>query len=134
MSATATFERPRPELLDGPRGWEHRAACRDMPTADFFTDDVDGISAAKLVCLRCEVRRDCLDAAVARREQFGIWGGHLFVSGRIVLAKRRRGRPPKVARPQDSFPEVEVPEPYRRLVARDAPGTGSSAVSEAAAS
>ncbi|MCB1269947.1 MAG: WhiB family transcriptional regulator [Microthrixaceae bacterium] len=119
MTATVTFEKPRPELLDGPRGWEHRAACADLPTADFFTDDVDEISAAKRVCLRCEVRGECLDAAVARREQFGIWGGHLFVAGRIVLSKRRRGRPPKVPRPNDSFPEVDVPAPYRRLVATE---------------
>lgn len=111
-------EKPRPELLLGPKGWEHAAACRDLETADFFSDDVDDISAAKRVCLRCEVRSECLDSAVARREQFGIWGGHLFVAGRIVLSKRRRGRPPKVARDQDSFPDVAVPEPYRRLVAQ----------------
>lgn len=117
MTATVTFERPRPELLEGPTGWEHAAACRDLPTEDFFTDDVDGISTAKLICLGCEVRSECLDAAVARREQYGIWGGHLFVAGRIVLAKRRRGRPPATPRPDDSFPEVEVPAPYRRLVA-----------------
>lgn len=118
MTAPAGHEKPRPELLLGPRGWEHAAACRDMPTASFFTDDVDEISAAKRICLRCEVRSECLDAAVARREQYGIWGGHLFVAGRIVLSKRRRGRPPKAARPTDTFPEVEVPAPYRRLVAR----------------
>lgn len=110
-----TMEMARPD--DGPVGWEADAACRDLPTSGFFTDDVDEISAAKRVCLHCEVRTECLDAAVSRREQFGIWGGHLFVSGRIVLSKRRRGRPPKVPRPQDSFPEVDVPAPYRRLVA-----------------
>lgn len=110
-------ERPRPELLLGPKGWEHAAACRGLATGDFFSDDVDDISAAKRVCLHCEVRSECLDSAVARREQSGIWGGHLFVAGRIVLSKRRRGRPPTVTRAQDAFPEVEVPTPYRRLVA-----------------
>ncbi len=118
MTAHAGHERPRPELLAGPRGWEHAAACRDLPTARFFTDDVDEISDAKRVCLACPVRSECLDAAVARREQYGIWGGHLFVAGRIALSKRRRGRPPKRERPGDSFPEVEVPAAYRRLVAR----------------
>ncbi|MFV0316952.1 MAG: WhiB family transcriptional regulator [Microthrixaceae bacterium] len=104
-------------LEEGAVGWEAEARCRDLPTERFFTDDVDEISMAKQVCLSCPVRSECLDSAVARHEQFGIWGGHLFVSGRIVLSKRRRGRPPKVARPQDSFPEVDVPAPYRRLVA-----------------
>ena len=103
----------------GPRrGWEDLAACRDQPTADFYSDDVDDISAAKRVCLSCPVRRDCLDAAVANHEPCGVWGGHLFVAGRIVLQKRRRGRPPRQPRPGDSFPEIEVPEAYRSIVAR----------------
>ena len=114
---TAILEMESGQIEEGPVGWESNAACSALPTAMFFTDDVAEISTAKRVCLRCEVRSECLDSAVARREQFGIWGGHLFVAGRIVLSKRRRGRPPKVARPQDSFPEVDVPAPYRRLVA-----------------
>jgi WhiB family redox-sensing transcriptional regulator len=97
--------------------WETLASCRDLATAAFFTDDLDEIAEAKRICLSCPVRTDCLDAAVTRREQYGIWGGHLFVAGRIVLSKRRRGRPPKVPRPQDTLPEVEVPAAYRRLVA-----------------
>ena len=105
-------------LADQRRGWEDRAACRELPTADFYSDDVDDISAAKRVCLGCPVRRECLDAAVANGEPSGVWGGHLFVSGRIVLQKRRRGRPPRQARPGDTFPEIEVPEAYRSMIAR----------------
>ncbi|MFZ4516969.1 MAG: WhiB family transcriptional regulator [Microthrixaceae bacterium] len=98
------------------RSWEDLALCRDVDTALFFSDDVDEIGDAKRICLACPVRTDCLDAAVERGEQYGIWGGHLFVAGRIVLHKRRRGRPPRNPRPGDTFPEVEVPAPYRRLV------------------
>lgn len=97
--------------------WETEAACRDLDTGLFFSDDVDEIGHAKRICLACPVRTRCLDAAVERGEQFGIWGGHLFVAGRIVLHKRRRGRPPKNPRPGDRFPEVDVPDAYRRLVA-----------------
>ena len=96
--------------------WEAQAACRDLDTALFFSDDLDEISAAKRICLACPVRTRCLDAAVERGEQYGIWGGHLLVAGRIVLHKRRRGRPPKTPRPGDRFPEVDVPDAYRRLV------------------
>ncbi len=96
--------------------WEAQAGCRDLDTAIFFSDDLDEIGDAKRVCLSCPVRARCLDAAVDRGEQYGIWGGHLFVAGRIVLHKRRRGRPPKTPRPGDTFPEVEVPDAYRRLV------------------
>ena len=96
--------------------WLVDAGCRDLDTTNFFSDDLDDIGEAKRVCLACPVRARCLDAAVERGEQYGVWGGHLFVAGRIVLSKRRRGRPPKVPRPGDTLPEVEVPAIYRRLV------------------
>lgn len=96
--------------------WVLDAACRDLDTADFFSIEIDDVADAKRVCLSCPVRRRCLDAAVERGEQYGVWGGHLFVAGRIVLSKRRRGRPPRTPRPEDTLPEVEVPEAYRSLV------------------
>jgi len=30
------------------------------------------------ICLRCEVRAECLEKALARDERFGIWGGNEF--------------------------------------------------------
>ena len=96
--------------------WEIEANCASVDTNLFFSDDLDEIGEAKRVCLACPVRVRCLDTAVERGEQYGIWGGHLFVAGRIVLSKRRRGRPPKTPRPGDTLPEVEVPAIYRRLV------------------
>jgi len=30
----------------------------------------------------------------------GVWGGELFANGNVLAQKRRRGRPPKVARPE----------------------------------
>ncbi|MEI7886423.1 MAG: WhiB family transcriptional regulator [Actinomycetes bacterium] len=97
--------------------WIAESSCRDLDTAFFFSDDLDDIGSAKLLCLSCPVRGRCLDAAVERGEQFGVWGGHLFVSGKIILSKRRKGRPPRKARPGDTMPEVEVPEIHRKLVA-----------------
>ncbi|MCP4435303.1 MAG: WhiB family transcriptional regulator [Actinomycetia bacterium] len=117
MSTIAPAQPGTDPTAELPTGWEDAAACRDLATGAFFSDDLDDVARAKLVCLSCEVRATCLDAAVGRREQYGVWGGHLFVAGKIVLSKRRRGRPPKVPRPQDTLPEVEVPAPYRRLVA-----------------
>ncbi len=38
--------------------------------------------------------------ALTRREPWGVWGGELFVNGKIVAQKRKRGRPPKV-RPEE---------------------------------
>lgn len=116
-----TIESP-PALLDLHLGltpvdrWMLDAACRGLDGVDFFSIELDEVAAAKRVCLECPVRRRCLDAAVERGEQYGVWGGHLFVAGRIVLSKRRRGRPPRNPRPDDTLPEVEVPEAYRSLV------------------
>ncbi len=98
--------------------WMNDAGCRELDTTVFFSDDLDDIGAAKRICLDCPVRGRCLDAAVSRGEQYGVWGGHLFVAGRIVLSKRRRGRPPASPRPGDTLPEVTVPQKYRQLVAR----------------
>ncbi len=39
-----------------PVGWEDGAACRDLATGAFFSDDLDDIAQAKLVCLACPVR------------------------------------------------------------------------------
>lgn len=97
--------------------WSAQAVCRELDTELFFSIEIDDVAEAKRACLACPVRTRCLDAAVDRGEQYGVWGGHLFVAGRIILSKRRRGRPPKVPRPGDTLPEVEVPEVYRPLIA-----------------
>jgi WhiB family redox-sensing transcriptional regulator len=102
--------------LEPADSWIADANCRDLDTSFFFSDDLDDIGSAKRLCLSCPARAKCLDAAVERREQFGVWGGHLFVAGKIVLSKRRKGRPPRKARPGDTMPEVELPEIHRRLL------------------
>ncbi|MGI8491243.1 MAG: WhiB family transcriptional regulator, partial [Acidimicrobiales bacterium] len=42
----------------------------------------------------------CLTGAIERREPWGVWGGQLFVNGRMLAQKRKRGRPQK-NRPAD---------------------------------
>ncbi len=62
----------------------------------FFSEQIDDINRAKAFCLGCEVRDACLDAAIDNVEPWGVWGGELFLNGKILAEKRRRGRPPKV--------------------------------------
>ena len=50
------------------------------------------------------LKEDCLDGALTRREPWGVWGGELFVHGKVVAQKRKRGRPPKVR------PEIQEQE------------------------
>lgn len=74
------------------------AACNDGTgslTDLFFSEDLYDIARSKFICRSCEVREVCFEGASARREPWGVWGGELFVNGKIVAQKRRRGRPPK---------------------------------------
>jgi len=91
--------------------WEDIAACRAAPNAAdlFFSEDIGDIAAAKRVCAACPVLAECLEGALDRRELFGVWGGQLFINGKMLTVKRRRGRPPKVARPEDQIPVVPIP-------------------------
>ena len=92
--------------------WWAKARCNDgngTLSFLFFSDDLIDIARAKAICSRCTVREACLDAAVERGEPWGVWGGQLFVDGLVVAQKRRRGRPPKHARPEVVVDEVPVP-------------------------
>ena len=100
--------------------WEDFAACRAVPNAGelFFSEDIGEIAAAKRVCAECPVLADCLEGALDRREPWGVWGGQLFMNGKMLAVKRRRGRPPKVARPVDQMPVIPVPAHLREEAAR----------------
>ena len=80
--------------------WQDLALCNDgsggSMTELFFSEQLDDIAAAKAFCAGCPVKDDCLDRALTRREPWGVWGGELFVHGKVVAQKRKRGRPPKV--------------------------------------
>ena len=96
--------------------WQDDALCATGGaglTALFFSEELQDIAAAKRLCADCPVLVPCLEGAMARREPWGVWGGQLFLNGKILASKRRRGRPPKVARPEDQLPEVPIPEHLR---------------------
>lgn len=99
--------------------WTEAAACRPVPGASdlFFSEEVPDIIAAKRICAECPVIAPCLEAAIERREPCGVWGGQLFDNGQIIHRKRRRGRPPKVARPEDQLLEVPIPDHLQKLIA-----------------
>ena len=74
------------------------ASCRDGTgnLADlYFSDQIPDIRRAKEICSTCPLIAPCLDGAIERHEPWGVWGGQLFMNGRILAQKRRRGRPPK---------------------------------------
>jgi WhiB family redox-sensing transcriptional regulator len=74
------------------------ANCRDEAgslTALFFSEQISDILRAKEICQTCPVVAPCLEGAVDRREPWGVWGGELFLNGKILSHKRKRGRPRK---------------------------------------
>ena len=76
----------------------------------FFSEELQDIAKAKQICALCPVMAECLEGALERREPWGVWGGQLLLNGKVLQSKRRRGRPPKVARPEDQLPDIPIPE------------------------
>jgi WhiB family redox-sensing transcriptional regulator len=98
--------------------WELDARCRTEGVASglFFSEDLGDIAAAKRICAECPVMAACLEQAIANEEPWGVWGGQLFLNGRTLAVKRRRGRPPKHPRPEDQLPQIPVPAHLQALI------------------
>jgi WhiB family redox-sensing transcriptional regulator len=101
------------------RDWWAEARCNDQAgtmTGLFFSEELQDIARAKQLCALCPVMAQCLEGALERREPWGVWGGQLLLNGKVLQSKRRRGRPPKVARPEDQLPDIPIPEYLRERV------------------
>ncbi len=68
--------------------------CQREPDL-FFSENPEDLQLAKALCGHCPARSACLAGALQRGEPWGVWGGELFQSGRIIEGKRARGRPRK---------------------------------------
>ena len=62
--------------------WQLDAACRGMPSAQFFhpwnergSDRENRIQQAKQICAGCPVIDSCRGHALLAQEMYGIWGG-----------------------------------------------------------
>ena len=84
------------DALAGHGDWQARGACRSVDPELFFSPDADCGStratredAAKRVCRRCPVVRDCARYALASRERYGVWGGMTEAERRQITAPPR---------------------------------------------
>lgn len=103
MLAIQMIDTGQPEKAGREPDWHALALCRDggsYLTAIFFSEQIDDINAAKAFCLDCDVQGACLAWALSRREPWGVWGGELFVNGKVLAQKKKRGRPRKI-RPEE---------------------------------
>jgi WhiB family redox-sensing transcriptional regulator len=106
------------EVATNSQSWEREAACRQagVSTDLFFSEDLSEIAAAKRICAECPVMSQCLEQAIHNEEPWGVWGGQLFCNGKMLMVKRRRGRPPKHPRPEDQLPVIPIPAHLQELV------------------
>jgi len=76
--------------------WRTSAACRTVDPELFFPVSSigparDDIAKAKAVCGACQVRRQCLQFALATQQLYGVWGGTTEEERRIKV-REQRGR------------------------------------------
>lgn len=103
------------ELVEPMAARVARPRCADgngTLTHLFFSDTPLDIARAKAICGKCALATTCLEGAIERAEPWGVWGGELVESGRVVVNKRPRGRPPKHPRPATLIDEVPLPPHY----------------------
>ena len=63
------------DMDGGELSWQENALCAQTDPEAFFPEKGGSTREAKRICVRCEVRAECLDYALAHDERFGIWGG-----------------------------------------------------------
>jgi WhiB family transcriptional regulator, redox-sensing transcriptional regulator len=76
--------------------WQMKAACRGPQATVFYPpssferkdEKLDRERRAKAICASCPVRQACLDYALERRDQHGIWGGMSEAERKRILEKR----------------------------------------------
>jgi len=71
--------------------WARLANCAG-DTGTMYPSDLDerGIREAKANCAGCPVRPECLEEALARSEQYGVWGGLTTPERRNLRRQRIR--------------------------------------------
>ena len=67
--------------------WRVGATCRDEDPEQLFVRGAEQ-RKAKIICLSCPVRTECLSEALDNRIEFGVWGGMTERERRALLRRR----------------------------------------------
>jgi WhiB family redox-sensing transcriptional regulator len=70
-----------------PKDWRVNAACNGDDPDELFVRGAEQ-RKAKLVCVACPVRTECLAEALDNRIEFGVWGGMTERERRALLRRR----------------------------------------------
>ena len=79
--------------IHGPEraNWEVDANCLGLELDAFF-GTADQQQAATTICQPCTVRNDCLNYALTRNMEYGVWGGHTQDQLHTLRRRQRRAR------------------------------------------
>lgn len=69
--------------------WQDQANCQGVDPNLFFPETDRDAEEIKKICRDCPVRRDCLDFAIATRQDTGVWGGTTEQERRRLRRRRR---------------------------------------------
>src|SRR5919199_1558848 len=93
MAELSRLPGPVTEVWD----WQMRASCAGLGTEAFYHPDGERgpdraarERAAKAVCARCPVIKECAAHALAVREPYGVWGGVTEDEREELMGRARR--------------------------------------------
>ena len=94
------------------QNWRSAAACRLADPDLFFPVSATGpaaaqIARAKAICAGCGVRRECLEFALTREQNYGIWGGTTADDRQRDRRRRRRAAAAAAKRTVAALPADE---------------------------
>ena len=55
--------------------WMSDALCAQVDNELFFPEKGASSREARTVCMKCPVRKECLEFSVNTGQRFGVWGG-----------------------------------------------------------
>lgn len=69
--------------------WMALALCNDRNRSIFFPNEGGGVEIAKRICQECVVKVPCLEYALQKRIDHGVWGGTSERERRRIFTRRR---------------------------------------------
>lgn len=110
--------------------WQEDGRCAESNMEKyrdiFFSDDIEEIKDAKLICNDCPVRLQCLSWALDNKEIWGVWGGADQDEIRITLSVDEDGQEVRRIRKGEApiCPNCQADTGDLRTKEVDAPGGG----------
>ncbi|MFE9811922.1 WhiB family transcriptional regulator [Streptomyces sp. NPDC005227] len=74
-------------MVSAKRDWRGDSACGSSDADDLFANSPRQ-RRAKVICMQCPVRAECLAEALDDRIEFGVWGGMTERERRVLLRRR----------------------------------------------